>query len=65
MQELSLNEIEDVSGGWNIYEYGAGLASVALSIAIVSNPVGLVGLAGASTLAYFGGTFIGDSFDYT
>ncbi|WNF46505.1 hypothetical protein RHP75_19345 [Pseudomonas sp. SG20056] len=60
MRELSLVDLEVVSGGADWGEVGAGLASVALSVAIVSTPVGLVGLGAAGALAYTGGVAIGD-----
>ncbi|WP_412486862.1 hypothetical protein [Shewanella chilikensis] len=60
MQELAVNEIEQVSGGAaNWGEAGAGAAFVGLSIAIVSGPIGWVGLGAAAGFAYFGGTLIG------
>lgn len=59
IRELNSREIEAVSGA-DIGTVGAGIATVGLSILIVSNPVGLVGLGAATALAYAGGTMIGD-----
>ena len=60
MKELNIAELEMVSGGVDWTQVGVGIASVTASIVIVSNPVGLVGLGAAATLAYFGGAVIGD-----
>lgn len=60
MRELNVSELEVVSGGADWTQVGVGVGSVAVAIAIVSNPVGLVGLAAATAFAYFGGVVIGD-----
>lgn len=63
MQELTMSEIEQVNGGgadWG--EFGAGAAMVGLSIAMVSGPIGWVGVGAAAGFAYFGGTMMGSGF---
>lgn len=60
MRELDIVDLEVVSGGVDWGQVGAGLGSVALAVAIVSTPVGLVGLGAAGIFAYTGGVAIGD-----
>lgn len=60
MRDLTSEEWQLVSGGTDWGEVGAGVAAVGVSIMIVSNPVGLVGLGAAAALAYTGGVAIGD-----
>jgi hypothetical protein len=60
MRNLTDAEWEIVSGGTDWGEVGAGVAAVGVSIVIVSNPVGLVGLGAAAAIAYVGGVAIAD-----
>ena len=61
MIELNIQEIESISGAapdWG--QVGAGLASVALGVAIAATPVGVVGAAGAALASFYGGVMAGD-----
>ncbi|MDC2862436.1 MULTISPECIES: hypothetical protein [unclassified Delftia] len=60
MRELVISEMEVVNGGTDWGEVGTGLAGVGLGIAIVSTPVGIIGLLGAGLVSYWGGVAIGD-----
>ena len=60
MRDLTDNEWTMVSGGTDWGEVSAGVAAVSVSIVIVSNPVGLVGLGASAATAYIGGVAIGD-----
>lgn len=61
MQVLTMNEIDAVSGAADWGQVGAGIASVALGVAIVAiPPVGTVALIGAGLASFYGGYAIGD-----
>lgn len=62
MRELTISEMDLISGGINYEQVGVGLGSVALGITIAATPVGWVGIAGAVALSAFGGFTIGSGF---
>lgn len=62
MKELTLEQVEEVSGAggvdWGAVGAGAGLVAVGLMIA--ATPVGWVGAAGATLFSFSGGFSIGN-----
>ncbi|GIU33019.1 hypothetical protein L2719_17475 [Shewanella schlegeliana] len=60
MEELTMDEMKVVNGGgadWG--EVGAGIGFIGLSLAMVSGPIGWIGLGAATGFSYFGGTLVG------
>lgn len=62
MRELTISELEVVSGGVNFDEVSAGLAAVGTGIALVAAApeIGAVTLGASVALVVFGGFAIGD-----